>query len=139
MPLPAPLLAQVSERSRRIQPIPVLEVGRDGLLRRQSMSTPLVEELLSDTIELESGAQSMLETISTRAYPDQPDPLIRAESRKRIGESDFWLSTIITRGDDPPDPSGVRRSSRNVDWVSTIFSNGKFDPIDPNRSRRTMC
>jgi hypothetical protein len=103
------------------------------------MSTPLVEELLSDTTELESGVRSMLETISTRAYPDQPDPLVRSRSRQFIGENYFWLSTIITEGDDPPDPSGVRRNSRDVDWVSTIFSNGKFDPIDPNRSRRAMC
>jgi hypothetical protein len=53
---------------------PSLDLGQDGLLRRKGVATPLVEELLGDAEELGIGTRSL------------------------------WLSTIVTKGFDDPDP-----------------------------------
>jgi hypothetical protein len=136
MAFPAPLLVQLSEPSRRIAPVPSLRVGDDGLLRRQGMATPIVDELLTPAIEPKAQLHSVLETIVTRGYPDEPDPLVRArrEDKSALG---LCLSTVITKAElDTPDPWGVRRSSRSSDYLNTVITEQGFDSPDPNRSRR---
>jgi hypothetical protein len=73
MPLPAPVLVQLGEPARRITP-PSLDLGRDGLLRRKGVATPIVEELLGGN---EIGTE----------------------------EKGLWLSTVMTKGFDNPDPA----------------------------------
>src|SRR5580700_4530583 len=137
MHLPPPLLAQMSEPSRPVLPLPSLKVGRDGLLRREGMSTPIVEELVSDAVELEITARSVFETKNTRSKPDQPDPLIRSANRLHSVGRNLWLSTIMTkRADDTPDPFGTRRSARFSCFINTTFSNGQLDQPDPDRLRK---
>jgi hypothetical protein len=136
MAFPAPLLAHMSEPSRRIAALPSLKVGGDGLLRRQDVDTPIVEELLAHAIEPTAQLGSVLETIVTRTYPDEPDPLVRV-ARKDRTELGLWLSTVVTKAQlDDPDPWGVRRSARSSDYLSTVITEQGFDPPDPNRSRR---
>ena len=123
MCLPAPVLVQVSERSRRVRALPELDVGPDGLLRRKSVEKPLVEELL-DQGEPTADAKAFVETILTRTYPDNPDPLTRARSRFYGAEHSLWLSTIMTKGDDRPDPNlplktmGAQRRLDHRDSIS---------------------
>jgi hypothetical protein len=126
MSLSRPLLAEVSEPSRRVAPLPDLDVGRDGLLRRKGSKTPLVEELLSSLAECAVGAIPALETILTRVYPDNPDPLVRDPRRLDAAEKGLWLSTIMTKGDDRPDPY----------FLHTIMTEQRYDQPDPNRARR---
>jgi hypothetical protein len=138
MLLPAPSLAQVSEPSRTIAPLPPLKVGAHGLLHREGCGVPIVDELLSDPINLEPrSVQSALETINTRAYPDQPDPMIRAKTRYDSHELELCLGTNMTKAQfDNPDPFGVRRSLRHL---STTLTEQNFDQPDPNRLRRTTA
>jgi len=82
MTFPAPVLAELSEPARRITSLPSLDLGQDGLLRRKGMSTPIVEELLADTNELGTEERSL------------------------------WLSTVMTKGFDNPDPALPRRGTR---------------------------
>jgi hypothetical protein len=129
MNLPPPLLAQLSEPSRQIPPLPDFTVGPDGLLRRTGSETPLVEELLARTSEIGAEASAALETIITRTYPDNPDPLIRDRRRLDPTDSTLWLSTIMTKaGDDRPDPY----------FVSTIMTALETDHPDPGRARRGL-
>jgi hypothetical protein len=77
MNLPAPVLVQLGELARRVTPPQSLHLGRDGLLRRKGVATPLVEELLGDTNELGTEARSLwLSTTVTRGF-DDPDPMCR--------------------------------------------------------------
>jgi hypothetical protein len=82
MSLPAPVLVQLGEPARRIAPPPSLDSGRDGLLRRKGAATPIVEELLGNANELGTEERSL------------------------------WLSTVMTKGFDNPDPSLPRRGVR---------------------------
>jgi hypothetical protein len=135
MHLPAPSLAQVSEPSRTLAPLPRLKVGADGLLHREGSGTPIVDELLSDATNFKlKTIQAALETINTRAYPDQPDPMIRVKTR--YDELGLCLGTNMTKAQfDNPDPFGVRKSLRHL---GTTLTEQNFDQPDPNRLRRTM-
>lgn len=82
MNFPAPVLAQLGEPARRITSVPSLDLGRDGLLRRKGEATPIVEELLGDNNELGTEERSL------------------------------WLSTVMTKGFDNPDPALPRRGTR---------------------------
>jgi hypothetical protein len=126
MSVPPPFLAEVSEPSRPVAPLPELDVGRDGLLRRKGIVTPIVEELLFELSDGAAGAIAALETIITRTYPDNPDPLIGDARPLHDAEKSLWLSTIMTKGDDRPDPL----------FLDTIMTDQQYDQPDPNRARR---
>jgi hypothetical protein len=126
---------QLSEPSRRIAALPSLKVGDDGLLRREGMATPIVNELFM-ALEPKAQLQSVLETIVTRGYPDEPDPHVRFGRQDRSVGPELVLSTVIKAQSNNPDPCGVPRSARIFDYLSTIITKQQFDPPDPNRSRR---
>lgn len=125
MNIPRPLLADMSEPSRYVAPLPELGVGPDGLLRRKGIMTPIIEELLAGLSD-SAGAAPALETIITRMYPDNPDPLVRQPHLLSAAEKALWLSTIITKSDDRPDPF----------FLDTIMAKQRHDQPDPTRGRR---
>jgi hypothetical protein len=137
MHLPAPSLAQVSEPSRSVPPLPHLKVGADGLLHREGSNTPIVDELLSDSIDVNpTTVRSALETINTRAAPDRPDPMIRAKTRYSSAELWDCLNTSVTKAQlDNPDPFGARKSLRHL---HSTLTEQHIDQPDPNRLRRKM-
>jgi hypothetical protein len=130
MRLPAPVIAQISELSRRATPLPDVEVSQDGLLRRKGIETPLVDELLFDGCASTPGR---LDTVMTESF-DNPDPGCRTTDRIRASERSLWLSTVMTKGFDDPDPGiptgdRIHLSERNL-WLTTVMTwvDDKPDP-----------
>jgi hypothetical protein len=134
MALPAPLLVQLSEPSRRIAALPSLKVGDDGLLRREGMATPIVNELFMQAIEPKAQMLSVLETVVTRGFPDQPDPFVRFGREDRSVGPKRVRSTAAKA--QPNNPSLCVESARVSDYLQTIITKDAFDQPDPNRSRR---
>jgi hypothetical protein len=137
MHLPAPSLAQVSEPSRSIAPLPHLKVGAGGLLHREGSNTPIVDELLFGSADVSPKTiKSTLETINTRAAPDRPDPMIRAKSRYISAGLLACLNTSVTKAQlDNPDPFGARKGLRHL---HSTLTEQNFDQPDPNRLRRKI-
>jgi hypothetical protein len=120
----APFLAHLCGPSKPQLPLPPLQVGSDGLLRRTDVATPFIDELQENL----SGFRQSLITLVTKADSDAPEPdVIRAAGWSRA------MTTDVQRRLPDPDPDLIRHTADRR--LAAIFTDGCVSKSDSDADR----